>query len=50
MALFDRAEARDFAEPEPTAAQHLQHLVLQAGISLEEHWVEWCERASAELA
>ena len=49
LADYRVIEARDFADPEPTQAQRLQHLVLQAGISLEEHWVAWFEKAYADL-
>lgn len=50
LAHFREIEARDFAAPDPPEAQRLQHLVLQAGISMEEHWVDWFEKAAAELA
>lgn len=49
LADYRAIEARDFADPEPTEAERLHHLVLQAGISLEEHWVDWFEKACADL-
>ena len=49
LAEYREIEARDFADADPTETRRLQHLVLQAGISLEEHWVRWLEHADAEL-
>ena len=49
LAEYREIEARDFAEPDPSETRRLQHLVLQAGISLEEHWVRWLEHANADL-
>ena len=40
---------RYFADPGPSQAERLQHLVLQAGIGLEEHWVTWLEQALVDL-
>lgn len=43
-------EQRDFTPDRDTEADRLQHLVLRAGISLEQHWIEWLDEALAELA
>ena len=49
LAEFRAIGERDFGAPDQTESQHLQHLVLRAGIGLEEHWVGWLEQACAEL-
>lgn len=50
LAEYRHYEQRDFAAANPTRQQRLQHLVLQAGIMMEEYWIGWSEKALAELA
>ena len=49
LAHYREIEARDFAAPDADEGTRLQHLVLEAGIGLEEHWVAWLEHAESEL-
>ena len=50
LELYRQIEQRDFPGPGESREQELQHLVLTAGIMLEEFWVELCERARDALA
>lgn len=45
-----KIEARDFPPSADTREQQLQHLVLSAGIMMEQMWVQWSEQALAVLA
>lgn len=49
LALYHAIEARDFAGPELTREQRLQHLVLTTGILSESMYIEVSERALAIL-
>ncbi|MQY14738.1 hypothetical protein SRB5_49140 [Streptomyces sp. RB5] len=49
LAEYERIQERDFAAPDPPAAQRLRYLVLKAGIGLEGHWTAWLTEAIAEL-
>ncbi|WP_030276217.1 PadR family transcriptional regulator [Streptomyces sp. NRRL B-24484] len=49
LAEYREIEQRDFPADRADAENRLQHLVLQAGIGLETHWVEWLEAALAEF-
>jgi DNA-binding PadR family transcriptional regulator len=41
--------ARDFTSPAPSNTERLQRLILQAGIGLEQFWMDWIDSAVAEL-
>ncbi|HEX5513679.1 MAG TPA: PadR family transcriptional regulator [Gammaproteobacteria bacterium] len=47
LALYCQLEARDFPPGNDSREARLRHLVLQAGIMHETHWVEWSEQALA---
>lgn len=49
LALYRQIEARDFAAPDLSQAQRLQHLVLKAGIMEEQLWIQWSEEALGVL-
>ncbi|MFB7664375.1 hypothetical protein ACFC1R_10585 [Kitasatospora sp. NPDC056138] len=49
LAEYRAIEERDFASMSDDRAR-LQHLVLQAGIGLETFWLDWLDRALAQLA
>lgn len=49
LALYRQIEVRDFPEPPADREAALQHLVLQAGIRFERHWVEFLAEALAIL-
>ncbi len=50
LAEYRRIEQRDFPAPEAEGGNRLQHLILQAGIGLEEFWIEWLTEAAKVLA
>src|SRR5699024_10056048 len=50
LALYREIEARDFPPEQRSRDARLRHLVLQAGIMYESHWVEWSEQALALFA
>lgn len=50
LAHYQQIEARDFPPGALTQEQRLQHLVLAAGIMMEQMWVQWSEQALAVLA
>lgn len=47
LAVYLAIEARDFPPEKTSRDARLRHLVLQAGILHERHWIEWCEQALA---
>lgn len=50
LETYRRIEERDFSQPLQGRRQHLQHLILQAGISTELSWAQWCTNALKDLA
>ncbi|QMU76551.1 PadR family transcriptional regulator [Streptacidiphilus sp. PB12-B1b] len=50
LAEYREIERRDFGGDRPDARARLHHLVLEAGIGLETHWIDWLTRAAAELS
>ncbi|MFA9215737.1 MAG: PadR family transcriptional regulator [Sphingomonadaceae bacterium] len=50
LAHYQQIEAHDFPPGVHTREQQLQHLVLSAGIMMEQMWVQWSEQALAVLA
>jgi Virulence activator alpha C-term/Transcriptional regulator PadR-like family len=51
LAEYEEIEKRDFPEPRDAAAEpdRLRHLVLRAGIELENFWITWLDRALTSL-
>lgn len=49
LAHYTEIEERDFPAEKSADENRLQHLVLQAGISMETFWIDWLTRARAEL-
>ncbi|MET9520084.1 PadR family transcriptional regulator [Streptomyces sp. NPDC002994] len=49
LAEYRAIEERDFGEDKDSQSDRLRHLVLRAGIDLENFWVGWLEAAQAEL-
>ena len=50
LALYRQLEARDFSPENSSREARLRHLVLQAGILHEQHWIQWSEQALALFA
>ncbi len=50
LAEYRAIEERDFGDGRGSEGDRLRHLVLRAGIDLENFWVGWLEAARAELA
>ncbi|MGW7050914.1 PadR family transcriptional regulator [Streptomyces sp. NPDC054887] len=50
LAEYRAIEERDFGDGRAGDADRLRHLVLRAGIDLENFWIGWLEAAGAELA
>ena len=50
LAHYQKIEAHDFPPGAVTREQQLQHLVLSAGIMMEQMWVQWSEQALAVLS
>lgn len=50
LANYQKIEAHDFPSGARTREQQLQHLVLSAGIMMEQMWVQWSEQALAVLS
>lgn len=46
---YRKIEARDFPPGELTREQQLHHLILSAGIMMEQFWVQWSEQALTVL-
>lgn len=45
LATYREIEARAFSDPDPSRANRLRRLILQAGIDLEELWIRLCREA-----
>jgi len=50
LANYLKIEAHDFPQGDLTREQQLQHLILSAGILMEQMWVQWSEKALAVLS
>ncbi|GAA2931470.1 PadR family transcriptional regulator [Streptomyces enissocaesilis] len=50
LAEYRAIEERDFGDGRGSEGDRLRHLVLRAGIDLENFWLGWLEAARAELA
>ncbi|MGR8008181.1 PadR family transcriptional regulator [Streptomyces hypolithicus] len=50
LAEYAAIEQRDFGEGRRSESDRLRHLVLRAGIDLENFWLSWLEAARSELA
>ncbi len=51
LAHYQALEARDFGQVSDSSerAERIQHLILKAGIQVEQLWVDWCREALALL-
>ncbi|WP_430462634.1 PadR family transcriptional regulator [Thalassolituus sp. LLYu03] len=50
LALYEAIEQRDFSGRELSAAEQLQHLILQSGLATEREQIHFCEKALVLLA
>lgn len=50
LKIYLEIEERDFSAKEQTRQERIQHVVLQAGINYEKHWIEICRIALDTLS